>query len=200
MTDWFNPAIQIEAIGHRAARLLHSLAQLVNSGTPFSGTNIECSRLSAANTEYVVAMIFHERLKQIMRSNPSIYPVMKLVCDVYILTRVERNIGDYTEDGYLNYQQATWCREAVKKALSDMIPEAVGLVDAWEFSDFELNSTLGRSDGKVYEAIFEATLSDPVNQGKNGKAISLGYEEYIRPILKGERFSKKGNSSVKSKL
>jgi len=38
-------------------------------------------------------------------------------------------------------------------------PNAVALVDAFEFPDRVLNSTIGRFDGNVYEALYEVPTS-----------------------------------------
>ena len=40
----------------------------------------------------------------------------------------------------------------------------MGLVDGWGFDDEQLKSTLGRYDGKVYEAIYEEAKLSPLNQ------------------------------------
>lgn len=44
---------------------------------------------------------------------------------------------------------------ALRQLLKDVRPNAVALVDAFEFPDNVLNSALGRYDGKVYEALYE---------------------------------------------
>jgi Acyl-CoA oxidase len=44
--------------------------------------------------------------------------------------------------------------------------EAVQIMDAFQFSDYELGSVLGRYDGKVYETLWEEVRKDPVNSEK----------------------------------
>ena len=39
----------------------------------------------------------------------------------------------------------------VRSLLAALRPEAVALVDAWDYSDYELNSALGRYDGRAIE-------------------------------------------------
>ena len=43
-------------------------------------------------------------------------------------------------------------------------PDAVPLVDAFDFHDLTLNSALGCYDGNVYERLFKSTELDPMNQ------------------------------------
>ena len=45
--------------------------------------------------------------------------------------------------------------EALRRALKAVRPNAVTLVDAFEFPDNVLNSAIGRYDGRVYEALYE---------------------------------------------
>ena len=54
--------------------------------------------------------------------------------------------------------------KAVMKLLEEIRPHAVRLVDAWRFPDWQLDSSLGRWDGKVYEDLFErASERNPLN-------------------------------------
>lgn len=59
-------------------------------------------------------------------------------------------------------------------------------MDAWDISDTELQSQLGRKDGNAYESYFLWVQREPVNQGKGGKGVIPGYEQYLKPLLSGE--------------
>lgn len=43
-------------------------------------------------------------------------------------------------------------------------PNAVALVDAWQFSDRQLRSVLGRYDGRVYENMLKWAKESPFNK------------------------------------
>lgn len=43
-------------------------------------------------------------------------------------------------------------------------PNAVALVDAFDFKDMALGSVLGRYDGNVYENLFEWAKKSPLNK------------------------------------
>jgi acyl-CoA oxidase len=60
--------------------------------------------------------------------------------------------------------------------------DAVNLVDSWQFSDARLDSTLGRSDGKYVEALFEAAKQEPLN----ASAVSDGYTRHLKHIINRE--------------
>jgi hypothetical protein len=56
--------------------------------------------------------------------------------------------------------QAAALRAQHRQLLVSLRPEAVGLVDAFGWEDYALNSALGRSDGDVYKALLDmATVS-----------------------------------------
>ncbi|KAH9876206.1 hypothetical protein J1614_004085 [Plenodomus biglobosus] len=49
--------------------------------------------------------------------------------------------------------------------MSGLRPHAVMFVDVWSIPDWLLNSALGRSDGKVYEELFDmAHHRNPLNK------------------------------------
>ncbi|KAK5676626.1 hypothetical protein LTS10_010927 [Elasticomyces elasticus] len=53
----------------------------------------------------------------------------------------------------------------IQQLMSDIRPHAVRLVDSWKVPDFLLDSALGRSDGKVYEDLFNrAHRLNPLNE------------------------------------
>ena len=57
---------------------------------------------------------------------------------------------------------------------------AIGLVDALDFPDYILNSTLGAYDGNVYERLIEAAKKSPLNQEDVNKSFHL----YLKPFMK----------------
>lgn len=59
-------------------------------------------------------------------------------------------------------------------------PNAISLVDAFNYTDHYLDSILGRYDGNVYPKLYEAAWKDPLNKSD----IADGFHEYIRPLLK----------------
>lgn len=68
-----------------------------------------------------------------------------------------------------------------------MRPNAVALVDSFDYTDHFLGSALGRHDGNVYPTLYERAWKDPLNDS----VVPDGYHEYVRPLLKGEmRISK----------
>jgi acyl-CoA oxidase len=82
--------------------------------------------------------------------------------------------------------------EEIKSLLVRIRPHAVKLVDAWMIPDYLLDSALGRSDGKVYEDLFNrAHRLNPLNKITYNPRywddeLVMGAEDYDR----GELLSK----------
>jgi acyl-CoA oxidase len=61
-------------------------------------------------------------------------------------------------------------------------PDAVPLVDAFDIPDGVLDSALGRRDGRVYEALWDAAQKEPLN----GSQVFDGYWEHLKPLMRGD--------------
>ena len=68
--------------------------------------------------------------------------------------------------------------EQINTLLTDIRPDAVALCDAFGWRDSQLDSTLGRSDGAVYEAIYEQAKKSPLNQSET----MVGWEDLSKVI------------------
>jgi len=68
---------------------------------------------------------------------------------------------------------------AVRSLLQRVRPNAVALADAWAFTDYELNSALGRHDGDCYAALLRAAQASPLNASDVGPA----WDTVLRPAV-----------------
>ena len=82
-------------------------------------------------------------------------------------------IFQWLEDGYLSRDQARWARAAASAAVAAVADDAVALVDAWEFSDHQLQSTLGRRDGQVYSAVLASAKASTLNSHLEPEELEL---------------------------
>lgn len=69
--------------------------------------------------------------------------------------------------------QISMVQSKVYDLLADLRPDAVALVDAFDFPDEVLDSVLGRSDGNVYDAIMENARSSRLNQNEVKKMYAF---------------------------
>merc|ERR1712127_41959 len=107
---------------------------------------------------------------------------VKVMGDLAILFGLywmEKESGEFLEDGYLNSKQLNWARSCILSTLDKLRPNAVSLVDALDFSDFKLKSALGKFDGNVYPEIMRSSVQDPLNVTEPGP----GYEEHLKRLI-----------------
>lgn len=105
--------------------------------------------------------------------------VMSRLCALFALYHLEQDVSTVLIDGWFTSKHVDFLSRAVKDLLFEIRKDAVPLVDAFNFSDTTLNSAIGRYDGKVYEALFDSALQNPMNQFP----ISPGYNEIIKPLM-----------------
>lgn len=182
----------LPAFCHRAARLLVEVAaQLQMSAkqgkTEQQGWNdalVLMARSSRAYSQFLLMKNFVDGIQSAESANiigSEEARVMSDLARLFGLYWMERELGDFMEDGYLSSEQSKYVHSCVLQLLDTIRPNAVPLVDAWDFSDFKLKSALGRYDGDVYPAIMDAALRDPLNQQDPG----LGYEEHLKRLIVG---------------
>ena len=73
--------------------------------------------------------------------------------------------------GLLSAREMILVDAAVSELCSSLRNEVIGLTDSFDFSDTVLNSALGRSDGRVYEALYKAAKESALNVDKDGKWV-----------------------------
>jgi len=125
-------------------------------------------RLSTAHSQYLVVKNFYEALRsQSIASELDLETItlMHKLFRLYALHTLEREASEFFSSSAVTVRQIQLARtKAVMKLLEEIRPHAVRLVDAWHFPDWQLDSSLGRYDGKVYEDLFErASEMNPLN-------------------------------------
>eukprot|EP00002_Diphylleia_rotans_P027228 TRINITY_DN5452_c0_g1_i1.p1 TRINITY_DN5452_c0_g1~~TRINITY_DN5452_c0_g1_i1.p1 ORF type:complete len:678 (+),score=161.81 TRINITY_DN5452_c0_g1_i1:125-2158(+) len=188
--DWFNPEAVLAVFGHRACRIVveaddeikAGLQQGLSQSDAWNQAMLTLVRASNAHCAYTVAANFVNAvadLKGDANADGSILAALKRLCDFYCLTSIEDQLGDFTESGFLQAQHVQWLKANIKGLLTEMRPDAIALVDGWNFSDFYLDSALGRYDGDVYRALWEWAQQEPMNKMKQPP----GYDIAIKPLL-----------------
>ena len=68
----------------------------------------------------------------------------------------------------------------MERLLSEIRPNAVGIVDGFDICDEILSSALGSYDGRVYERLFEEAAKSPLNK----EPVNSSFQKYLKPFLK----------------
>jgi len=92
--------------------------------------------------------------------------------------------------GILSGRTPPLIEQALARLLEELRPDVAALADAMDVPDAVLNSTLGRSDGKVYEALLDAARKAPLNRHRP----FLGYADVLQPHLDKEFLALRGRA------
>ncbi|CAG8518496.1 2642_t:CDS:1 [Acaulospora colombiana] len=208
----FNPDSQLESLRHRYLYLISNLSTSLESSSRvhpdgFEGAKsehmIDIINVSRAYCYLTIISIAHEELPSLKNQYPRLYPALKNLVYLFFVNTVLTQSGDFLVSGYYNSNHIGLLQRAQRELLRNIRPDAVGLVDAWEFSDNSLNSALGKKNGNVYETMYEWAKKEPLNLKKE-KGIYVGYNEVLKDILNGNYLREIGLSrnggSEKAKL
>lgn len=219
--DWLKRDVQLAAFGHWARRSVMVAAEKVNldvsAGVPMHEAQnehmFELINMARTHSYYSILNAFQEALS--LRTGPGsgssaeLGRAMKRQCDLFALSILQADIGGVTLDGYVNQQQVDYLSEQVRSLLKEIRPDAVALVDAFDFDDvLELHQTaLGRYDGNPYERLWEWSEKDPANnEGAVTGAVPPGFDGTWKPVLDSYEVSEsnvagaKGSKSAKARL
>ncbi|KAK1304782.1 Peroxisomal acyl-coenzyme A oxidase 1 [Acorus calamus] len=187
--DWLKPSVILEAFEARAARMAIACAKNISKISDleegFSEFSIDLVDVAVAHCQLIVVSKFIEKLKQDIPGN-GVKEVLQVLCCVYALSLLHKHSGDFLSTGCINPKQASLANEQLRSLYSQVRPNAVALVDSFNYTDHYLNSTLGRYDGNVYPTLYEEAWKDPLND----TVVPDGYQEYIRPLLKQQLTSR----------
>jgi flavocytochrome c len=117
--------------------------------------------------------------------DPQIQKIVSRLCALFANSNfLDNNWGDIFER-----DEFRLINETVSTLLNEIRPDCIALTDAFDYPDFILRSTIGRYDGNVYEALFDAAQKSVLNRTDPFD----GYE-YLKPHLNKELL-KHGNQS-----
>jgi acyl-CoA oxidase len=142
------------------------------------------AKASKAYSLFLLIQNFMEGIIEEQRSQLLGRAEVKVLGDLaklFALYWMEKDLGEFLQDGYLSPKQTSWVSSNVLKYLDIIRPNAVALVDARDFSDFRLKSALGRYDGNVYPHIMKAAHKDPLNAVDPGPA----YDPELKRLIAG---------------
>uniref|UniRef100_A0AAY4A9M8 Acyl-coenzyme A oxidase n=1 Tax=Denticeps clupeoides TaxID=299321 RepID=A0AAY4A9M8_9TELE len=128
----------------------------------WNSTAVDLVRASDAHCHYVVVKLFSSKLEEVQDSE--VHSVLATLALLYALHGISQRSGDFLQAGLLSVSQLPRVSQKLKELLARVRPNAVALVDAFDYRDEMLNSVLGRYDGNVYENMFEWARKSPLNR------------------------------------
>ncbi|KIW02048.1 uncharacterized protein PV09_06550 [Verruconis gallopava] len=164
-----NDADIVSAYAWRASFLtFEALKQRQEQKMGWNDMLVDFYRLSKAHSQYLVVKSFYSTLEDpetVDKLDRSTLDVFRSLFRLYALHTMEQEGTDFFAASACNLQQLTLARtKSVMSLLKEIRPHVIRLVDAWDFPDYQLDSSLGRYDGRVYEDLFvRASERNPLN-------------------------------------
>ncbi|XP_053382348.1 peroxisomal acyl-coenzyme A oxidase 1-like [Mercenaria mercenaria] len=179
----------IEAYEHTAARLIKVAASrlqaLVKGGMPIEEARNKCGvplvTAAKAHTQAYVVKLFSGVVNR-PDFDHSVARVLEALCKLFAVYGINERLGEFIQDGFLDGQQADMILNKTLSLLAEIRPNAVALVDAFDYSDKILQSCIGRYDGKVYEALYEYAKTSPLNK----EEVHDTYTTTLKPLMEGK--------------
>ncbi|XP_055762533.1 peroxisomal acyl-coenzyme A oxidase 1-like isoform X1 [Salvelinus fontinalis] len=174
----------VDAYKLRAAKLVElaaksiqqELQKRVSQEDAWNNSAIDLVRASDAHCHYVVVKLFAAKLGE--TGDTGVHSVLSTLALLYALQGIQQHSGDFLQTGLLSVPQLSQVSQRLKELLAQLRPNAVALVDAFDYRDEMLNSVLGRYDGNVYEHMFEWARRSPLNKTE----VHESYHKYLKPL------------------
>jgi acyl-CoA oxidase len=203
--DWHNPAILLDALEHRATRLLGTVAlglrEAMATMSPSEAWNsqlIEIHSAARAHCFVIMASVFISELAAATKLSQSAslaqednvklgeaeLVVLRKVAALFALYVIDKDLGQFTEDQFVSAHQASDMRKALKQLLVDIRSQAVPLVDAFAIPDYSLNSALGQKNGQAYATMLHwAKTKEPLNKTE----VLPAFKQHLMPLVHKHR-------------
>ncbi|KAG6501311.1 hypothetical protein ZIOFF_041190 [Zingiber officinale] len=180
--DWLKPSVILEAFEARAIRMVvncaKNISQFPSQEEGFLELSADLLDAAIAHCQLIIVSKFIDKVQEDMQGR-GVKEILQILCSVYALSLVHKHLGDFIATGYITPKQGALANEKLRSLYSQLRPNAVALVDAFNYTDHYLGSILGRYDGNVYPKLYEAAWNDPLNDS----VVPDGYHEYIKPLL-----------------
>ncbi|RLN31967.1 hypothetical protein BBO99_00003958 [Phytophthora kernoviae] len=143
---------------------------------------VDLVEIARVHVFYNVATAFIQHIEEIEKQasgdSVAIKPALEALCQLYICQELDRGAAFFLKEKFMTPFQCNLVRERLRESCVRVRADAVALVDAFLLTDSVLNSSVGGSDGSIYEGSLAAVShrTDPTPY----------YTTAIKPIFEGE--------------
>ncbi|XP_063899561.1 probable peroxisomal acyl-coenzyme A oxidase 1 [Helicoverpa armigera] len=171
----------------KVASAVASMKKYIKRGLgPEDAWNMSSVQLVAASEAHCRAFILSTYKAEVDRTTGSLSePLRRLLNELvqlYAIYWTLEKLGDLLLYTSISENDIRELQSTYEDLLGRIRPNAVGLVDAFDFSDQILNSTLGAYDGRVYERLMEEALKSPLN----AEPVNQSFHKYLKPFMQGK--------------
>lgn len=158
-------ALMRDRAGRVAKKLAAGFQAATSKGKTFDEALNSVAVLAYKSAECHSAYVFVKNNYAALQENVSddaVRAALTRLVDLVCLMQLRENAGDWMNA--IDDEQLDLINMRINEVLDEIRPDCIGLVDGFGFDDYQLQSTLGRADGNVYEAIYGEALLSPLNQ------------------------------------
>lgn len=185
---------KVSSVGERLLRLYR---QNVPANKAWNACSVDLFEASKIHVYWNMASVFNDAVqKQYSReknsgSSGNIAPTLEVLRNLFVLNFLSKRRANLLELGFVSSSQSRQVTEMVQDLCATLRKVAVPLVDSFDFTDFILESPLGRYDGDIYKAYMAKVVNAPgcFEGARDYK------EDLIKPMLTGEDVFKAASQS-----
>ncbi|XP_015514443.1 probable peroxisomal acyl-coenzyme A oxidase 1 isoform X1 [Neodiprion lecontei] len=143
-------------------------------------TSIELVQAAESHCRLFIVERFITAVRNLTRISKQLHTVLTQLCELYAVYWVLQRVGDFIRFSCLNVEDVPVLQSHLEELLSQIRPNAVGIVDGFDIRDEVLGSALGAYDGNVYERLYAEAMKSPLNQ----ESVNKSFQLYLKPFLK----------------
>ncbi|XP_023945597.2 probable peroxisomal acyl-coenzyme A oxidase 1 [Bicyclus anynana] len=171
----------------KIASCVKSMQTRVASGATFEDAwnmaSVQLVSAAEAHCRVMILSTFSSEIKEMTRTtSKEIKRVLEQIVTLYAVYWALERLSDLLQYTTITGAHVDNLRAWYEELLTQLRPNAVGLVDAFDLRDEMLQSTLGAYDGRVYERLMEAALQSPLN----AEPVNYTFQKYLKPFLQGK--------------
>ncbi|CAD5228053.1 unnamed protein product [Bursaphelenchus xylophilus] len=163
---WYEIKAAFEHLSRRltfkAFNILNEESKKNNHEVAWNNASVSLSKAAKAFTRVYLADSFIESVAQI--SDMNVRFVFEDCLDLYLNYELLDCRADLLEDNYVTSRVLEEVHESLLEALQRIRPNAVNIVDSFDFPDRLLNSQIGSRDGHAYENLYKWAQQSPLNE------------------------------------
>ncbi|XP_041975112.1 probable peroxisomal acyl-coenzyme A oxidase 1 isoform X2 [Aricia agestis] len=166
-----------------AVRSLKENSQKMSPEDAWNMTSVQLIAAAEAHARAVVLSIFKMEVENSMfAASAELRGVMTSLLELYVVYWALEKTGDLLLFAKLSEADVRALQRRYERLLTEVRPNAVGLVDAYDFRDEVLNSALGAYDGNAYERLMAEAMKSPLNQ----EPVNQTFHKYLKPFMRGK--------------
>ncbi|XP_067634234.1 acyl-coenzyme A oxidase 1-like isoform X2 [Eurosta solidaginis] len=185
--NWENIVSAIQYAAANKTRLaFESMSQRLKQGQTegeaANNTGIELTQAAELHGRSFVAVTFlaHVTGPEAGKRSAAFNDVLENLLELYLVHTALRHLSEILQCIRLSDHEMRTLQTRLEKALSQIRPNAVSIVDGFDFHERTLSSTLGAYDGNVYERLFDLAKQSPLNQ----EPVPKSFHTTLKPFFK----------------